>query len=220
MKILVAGGPTLECEPGSDEEACAQAIARAVTSNGHALLSGGYNEFDRLVARPAGMGIPEPLRECDAIAVMGGGPGTHRVVHLGRFAGKPILPITAFDGAAKEAFDYEWDRFDEVYSGRVQRDEYSMLDSALPEDFDGLAHDVVLLATKIVTGSNVFVVMSFRRESDDTWGTIDRVCKLYRFDAERTDQDPTTDRIYQRIVEGIQRASFVIADVTFPETAR
>ena len=37
-------------------------------------------------------GIPEPLRECEALIVMGGGPATHRVVHLTRLVGKPILP--------------------------------------------------------------------------------------------------------------------------------
>jgi hypothetical protein len=46
-------------------------------------------------------GIPEPLLECDALIVMGGGPATHRVIHLSRLAGKPIFPISAFGGAAE-----------------------------------------------------------------------------------------------------------------------
>ena len=160
-------------------------------------------------------GIPEPLRECEALVVMGGGVATHRVVHLTRLAGKPILPITAFGGAAKEAFRTEWERFDSVYGARVPRDEYSVLDTALPDDFDELASRVVTLLSKIVTGNQVFVVMSFRRESDDAYGAIDRACKAFGFAPDRTDKDATTDRIYARIVEGIQRAAFVIADVTF-----
>ena len=161
------------------------------------------------------MDITEPLRECEALIVMGGGPATHRVVHLTRLVGKPILPITAFGGAAKEAFRTEWNHFDSFYGARVPRDEYAILNTALPDDFDELARRMVALLSNIVTGNKVFVVMSFRRESDDTYRTIDRVCKAYRFEAERTDKDATTDRIYGRIVEGIKRAAFVIADVTF-----
>jgi nucleoside 2-deoxyribosyltransferase len=78
-----------------------------------------------------------------------------------------------------------------------------------------LARHVVALLSSIVTGNKVFVVMSFQRESDDTYATIERVCKAYRFEPDRTDKDATTDRIYGRIVEGINRAAFVIADVTF-----
>jgi nucleoside 2-deoxyribosyltransferase len=74
---------------------------------------------------------------------------------------------------------------------------------------------VITLALKIVLGNNVFVVMSFRKESDDTYGTIERVCRDYRFEPDRTDKNATTDRIYNRIVQGIRRAAFVVADVTF-----
>jgi hypothetical protein len=36
------------------------------------------------------------------------------------------------------------------------------------------------------------------------------------FEPDRTDKnDATTDRIYGRIVQGIQRAAFLVADVTF-----
>ena len=44
-------------------------------------------------------GIPEPLRECEALIVMGGGPATHRVVHLTRLVGKPILPNHSLRGS-------------------------------------------------------------------------------------------------------------------------
>lgn len=263
MKILVAGGLTPGFKQGNDEEICARAIGRALASSGHVLLSGCYNEFDRIVAESAlaaarensdfgdpkmaihaylspgvtpthrlGLvrnlnvsswdpgqpewGIPEPLRECEALIVMGGGPATHRVVHLTRLVGKPILPITAFGGAAKEAFRTEWSHFDSAYGARVPRDEYAILDAVSSDNFDEFARQVVALLSKIVTGNKVFVVMSFRRESDDTFGTIDRACKAYKFEASRTDKDATTDRIYGRIIEGIQYAAFVIADVTFP----
>jgi nucleoside 2-deoxyribosyltransferase len=66
-----------------------------------------------------------------------------------------------------------------------------------------------------VLGNEVFVVMSFRDESDDSYNTIARVCRGFGFEPNRTDRVPTTERIYSRIVQGIQRAAFVIADVTF-----
>jgi hypothetical protein len=81
-------------------------------------------------------GIPEPLLECDALVVMGGGPATHRVIHLSRLAGKPILPISAFGGAAEEAFRTEWDRFDRVYRGwipvRSATDQANRISTSLP----------------------------------------------------------------------------------------
>ena len=65
-------------------------------------------------------------------------------------------------------------------------------------------------------GEQCLFVMSFRKESDDTYHTIERVCRGYGFEPDRTDKnDATTDRIYNRIVQGIQRAAFVVADVTF-----
>ena len=165
-------------------------------------------------------GIPEPLRECDALVVMGGGPATHRVLHLSRMAGKAILPLAAFGGAAQEAFRTEWSRFDAAYGGRVSKDDYAVLNTA-PEAldqaraFDGLAANLVALLSKIVLGNNIFVVMSFREESEDTYNTIRRACQAYGFEPDRTDKSATTDRIYARIVTGIQRAAFVVADVTF-----
>jgi hypothetical protein len=160
-------------------------------------------------------GIPEPLKECDALVVVGGGPATHRVTHLSRFAGKVILPITAFGGAAKEAFKTELERFDSVYEGRVSRDDYTILDSAMPEDFEALATSVIALASRLVAGNKVFVVMTFRDESVDTYSAIERACRAYALEPDRTDQSATTERIFKRIVEGIERAAFVIADVSF-----
>jgi nucleoside 2-deoxyribosyltransferase len=151
---------------------------------------------------------------------MGGGAGSHRVIHLSRFAGKAILPIATFGGAAEEAFRTECSRFDALYGGRVSKDDFAVLNTALealdqPSAFDGMASSLVVLLSRIVLGNAVFVVMSFRKESDDTYNTITRVCRDYGFEPDRTDKAPTTERIYSRIVQGIQRAAFVVADVTF-----
>ena len=136
-------------------------------------------------------GIPEPLRECDALVVMGGGPSTHRVIHLSRLTGKPILPVAAFGDAAQEAFRTEWERFNALYGGRVTKDDFAILNTPLealetPNAFDRLAADVIALTSKIVLGNKVFVVMSFRQELDDTYHTIERICLVYGFEPDRT----------------------------------
>jgi hypothetical protein len=265
MKILVAGG--LHPEPDHAEEACARALGQAVGASGHILVSGCFNEFDRIVAEAAyeaalqssainvakiavrsyvspGMkpthklgrlmrnnvkswdpgqeawGIPRPLVECDAVVVMGGGPSSQRVIHLSRLVNKPILPLATFGGAAEEAYRTEQDRLDECYGGRVTKDEYSVLNTApealdAPGDFEQLAKSVLALAAKIVSGDDIFVVMSFDEESDDTYETIVRVCKRYGFTAHRTDKEATTGRIYNRIVDGVRGAALIVADVTF-----
>lgn len=56
--------------------------------------------------------------------------------------------------------------------------------------------------------------MGFREELEDTFTTIQGVCKERKLNCSRTDQDPTTSRVYQRIVSEIRRASFIIVDVT------
>lgn len=164
-------------------------------------------------------GIPEPLTECEALVVLGGGPASHRVVHLTRLAGKPILPLAMFGGAGSEAYKTECERFASVYGGRLTKDEYGVLNTAIEalDDstaFDRLATAVVSLAAKVTLGNDAFVIMSFNEDLDDTFNTIDRVCARFGFEAQRTDKAATSDRIYRRIIDGIHQAAFVIADVS------
>jgi hypothetical protein len=158
--------------------------------------------------------VPEPIQSCDVAIVMGGGPKTLRAANLCRLAKKPIVPITGLRGAAIEVFATEMNRFLEFYEGRVSRDQYSLLDSQNPGDFTAITREAVSLAAQLAVGNLVFIVMAFREESEDTFTAIKEVCKERGLKWSRTDQDPTTNRVYQRIVSGIQRATFVIADVT------
>jgi len=162
-----------------------------------------------------GWSPPELLAECDALIGMGGGPGTHRAFHLTRLINKPILPITAFGGAAVEAFATESNRFEKVYGGRISKEEYSVLDTQFPDDIVELANRSVDLAETIVEGNSVFVVMAFRQDLDETFDTISRVAGHYNYNFTRTDREHTTGRIYPRIVKGIRTASLVVADVTY-----
>jgi hypothetical protein len=158
--------------------------------------------------------VPEPIQQCDVAIVMGGGPRTLRSANLCRLASKPLVPITALRGAAIEVFATELSRFSEYYEARVSRDQYTLLDTQNPGDFTAITRQAVLLATQLAVGNSVFIVMAFREESEDAFTAIKEVCKERSLKWSRTDHDPTTDRVYQRIVSGIQHATFVIVDVT------
>jgi hypothetical protein len=158
--------------------------------------------------------LPEPIQCCDVAIIMGGGPKTLRAANLCRLARKPIVPITALKGAAVEVFATELARFLEFYEGRVSRDQYSLLDTQNPGDFATITNEAVQLAAQLAIGNFVFIVMAFREESEDAFTAIKEVCKERGLKCSRTDQDPTTSRVYQRIVSEIRRATFVIADVT------
>jgi hypothetical protein len=160
--------------------------------------------------------LPEPIQLCDVAIVMGGRERTLRAAHFCRLAHKPLAPITALGGAAVEVFQTELRRFSEFYEGRVSRDQYSLLDAQNPGDFAAIAREAVLIASQLARGNSVFIVMAFREDSEDTFNAIKEVCEERRLKWARTDHDPTTNRVYQRIVGGIQRATFVIADVTIP----
>jgi hypothetical protein len=129
---------------------------------------------------------------------------------------KPLIPITGLRGAAIEVFETELRRFSEFYEGRISRDQYSLLDRQNPGDFAEIVREGVQIALQLAAGNSVFIVMAFREESEDAFSAIKEVCEERGLQWARTDQDPTTNRVYQRIVSGIQRATFVIADATIP----
>lgn len=159
--------------------------------------------------------VPEPIASCDVAIVAGGGPATLRAANLCRLANKLLVPITALRGAAVEVFQNELNRFSDFYEGRISRDQYCLLDTQNP-DLAEVAQEAVLIALQLAAGNSVFVIMAFREESEDTFTAVKEVCEERGLKWARTDQDPTTNRVYQRIVNGIQRAAFVVADVTIP----
>lgn len=128
--------------------------------------------------------------------MMGGGPGKHRGVHLCRTVNKPILPITAFGGAAEEIFAPELKNFDKNYGRRITRESYPLLDEQFPDSIDELVANIVGLCSRPSTSNAVFGVMAYRKELADSWHTIKRVVQDYNFDCERMDMVPDTDRTF------------------------
>jgi hypothetical protein len=159
--------------------------------------------------------LPEPILQADAVILIGGRRGTFRTANLARFAGKPLLPVATFGGAAEMVFDSEIDGLPASGQGRAKRDEMGILNTFAPADIGAFARDIVTLTGRMATGTSTFVVMSFREESDDTYSTIDRICKAFGYQANRTDKTNDTGRIFSKIVEGIREAAFVVADVTY-----
>ncbi len=157
--------------------------------------------------------VPEPIQTCDVAIVMGGGPKTLRAANLCRLAGKPLVPVTALNGAAVEVFATELARFHEFYEGRVSRDQYSLLDYS--ESWGLHEHRTRRGVISDPAGCGEFAIRhNGISETDDTFASIYNVCETRKLKCCRTDKDPTTDRVYQRIVSDIQRASFVVADVS------
>lgn len=77
------------------------------------------------------------LKECDAVVLVGGGPGSLGGAHLASLANTPLLPVTAFGGAAEEVFakelrdfGYDCERMDKIVVAQK--------DSQLPFDINDI----------------------------------------------------------------------------------
>ena len=121
--------------------------------------------------------------------------------------------MARFGGAGSVIYERERDEFSKKYAHRVSKEDFDMLNQ-YTNDVEQLATDVLTLCENLMISKKVFVVMSFKQEYDDLYDAYDAVCNDFGFDAERTDQVASLERITPRILEGIRRSAFVIADVT------
>ena len=172
---------------------------------------------------PRGFTFPEPIQEADVVIVLGGWDGTHYAASWARLANKPLVPIATFGLAAAEIFDDELSAFDRRYAARLTLDEYQILNRLLPDwqqdTVNAFAKDVLSLAERMITPTDVFVVMSFAEKGHliDAYNTFQRVCKEKGFLAFKVDHhiDPK-QRIVPAILSSIRRSAFIIADVSEP----
>ena len=158
---------------------------------------------------------PEQIAEADVTMFVAGGEGTFCANNWARIANKPILGITLFGGAGAQIFEMERERFDERYAHLIAKNDFDVLNQDT-EEIDQLVDDLLDLSERVFTSSNAFTIMSFKEEYRDLFGSYDDVCKEFRFTAVRTDKVPSSQRIIPRILEGIQHAAFVLADVSEP----
>lgn len=167
--------------------------------------------------------FPEPIQEADVVIVVGGWTGTHYAASWARLVNKPLVPVAAFGQAAAEIYEDELASFERRCGARITQDEYQILNRLLPdtrpESLEAFAKDVVSLAERMITPTEVFVVMSFADRGDlrDAYNTFRRVCEANGFRAFKVDQhlDPR-QRIVPSIMDAIRRSAFIIADVSDP----
>jgi hypothetical protein len=159
--------------------------------------------------------IPESVREADVVILLGGFDGTFRAANWGRIAKKPLLPFTAFGGAAAKIYEDEANEFDAKYAGLVERLEYEELNT-VRADWARHAQNVVQLAEKVAASRLVVAIMSYadRPDLNDAYYTMQQVAADLGYECLRVTEENTEGRILPEILERIRRSAFVIVDLT------
>jgi hypothetical protein len=170
---------------------------------------------------PRGFVFPEPVQDADAVIIIGGWDGTHHAASWARLAGKALLPVATFGGAAAEIYKDELTVSDRRHSVSMASEDYQVLNRILPDEgdatVDAYALEVLKLAERTILSSDVFVVMSFEDKPHlrDAYNTFHRVCKEKNFSAEKVDHHlDNRERIVPAIFSRIKRSAFVIAEVS------
>jgi hypothetical protein len=208
-------------EKGKDPDECVISYVGENTHRAHnfgRILQSELREWNLIGSR---LMFPEPLVQADAVVVLGGFEGTLRAVNLARLLDKPILPVASFGLAAAEIYRVELESFEARYASRVRRSDYERLNVVLSDTSDAslkkLATQVVALAERMISPTDVFVIMSFSEDPglEDAYETFVSTCDKEGFKAFRVDHHlDESKRIVEGIMESIHRSAFVIADVS------
>ena len=165
--------------------------------------------------------FPEPVQEADVVIILGGWDGTHYAASWARLANKPIVPVAAFGLAAAEIFEDEVANFDRRPTGRISLEEFQILNRMLQvldaDTLNTFARDVLTLAERLITPTDVFVIMSFAEKGDlkDAYNTFVRVCKGAGFTAYKVDHHfDRSQRIVPAVMNAIRRSAFIIGDLS------
>ena len=159
--------------------------------------------------------VPEQVQQADVMILVGGFEGTFTAANWGRIAQKPLLPFTAFGGAAEKIYREELNQFDQKYAGLVEPLEYEQLNS-VKGDWHEHATDLLALAEKVAESRSVLVVMSYadRPELIDAYETFKAVAEGLGYQCERVTHETAGERILPDILERIRLAAFTIVDLT------
>ncbi len=155
--------------------------------------------------------IPEQIELASATIFVAGSEGTFWAKNWAFYGRKPILGVPRFGGAGETIYQQELARLRAI--SQAVAEDYEALNQ-LCVDMSEYARDTVSLAVRVVTPRNVFTMMSFKREFRDVYATFRDVCRRFEFDAERTDESISLERIIPQVEAGIRRSAFVIADVS------
>jgi hypothetical protein len=177
----------------------------------HTLGKVGYSALSDWQMNHSELKVPEQIKEADATIFVAGSEGTFWARNWAYFARKLILGIPRFGGAGEIIYQQELKRLKET--SREAAEEYEMLNS-LSDDSSALAHEVIRLAKRLAKPGNVFTIMSFDEKYIDVFDSYKQVCAEFEFEAERTDESTSLERIIPRIEAGIRNSAIVIADVS------
>ena len=155
--------------------------------------------------------IPEQIEQADATIFVAGREGTFWAKNWAFHARKLILGVPRFGGAGETIYDDELARL-RVDSPATAED-YETLNQ-VSTDTSNYGKEVAALAERLVMPRSVFTIMSFGREFRDVYATYKEVCEQFGFEAERTDESVSLERIVARVEKGIRESAFVIADVS------
>lgn len=155
--------------------------------------------------------LPEQIELAGATIFIAGSEGTFWSKNWASFARKPILGIPRFGGAGESIYNQELKRLRD--DSPAVAEDYETLNS-LSDNMIDFAKEVVCLVERLVTPRNVFTIMSFKREFYDVFASCKEVCREFKFEAERTDESSSLERVLPRIENGIRKSAFVIADVS------
>ena len=167
-----------------------------------------------------GMFVPEPIQRADVVIIVQGFEGSFRAAHWADILKKPVLPVAYFGGAARKLYESALDNnFENRYGGRIEKIEFEEL-NAYGTDWPDLAKRVVSLAEKAATSKSVLALMSYTPQDPtakwlkNVFHNFKIVCETFKYVCTRVDETNTTDRIVPRILEQMERAAFVIVDLT------
>lgn len=170
-----------------------------------------YSALEDWNMNHAELELPEQIELAGATIFVAGSEGTFWSKNWASLGRKLILGIPRFGGAGETIYNKELRRLKE--SSPAVAEEYETLNS-LSEDVAQYAKEVVRLVERLVTPRSVFTIMSFKREFRDVFASYREVCREFDFEAERTDETVSLERIVPRIENGIRRSAIVIADVS------
>lgn len=156
---------------------------------------------------------PEQIAEADAAIFVAGNEGTFIGANWARIAGIPVLGVTQFGGAGQALYTFERAQLPHKFGRAISEDDFQKLNQDTP-DVAKLAADVVSLAERIVIPHTVFPVLPFSTPFADVLDSFAAACRDAGLELQDLTREASTERIVPRIVEGIRRAAFVVADVT------
>ena len=158
--------------------------------------------------------VPEQIDQADVTIFVAGGEGTFWAKNWAHFARKLILGIPHFGGAGKTIYTKVQTRLREIKS--AETGDYESL-NVITDDMSNYADQVVLLAERLVLPRNVFMIMSYKDELVDRYDCCQAACKERGFEVDpRTDESKSNEPILPRVLDGIRKSAFVIADVSEP----